>query len=57
MLTQNLKGHYGYYGLTGNFVGLSRFRNEVARVWHKWLSRRARKATLDSLTFNQLLKR
>jgi group II intron reverse transcriptase/maturase len=57
LLTQKLKGHYGYYGLTGNFVGLSRFRNEVARVWHKWLSRRSQKAMLDWPTFNQLLKR
>jgi hypothetical protein len=57
LLTQTLNGHFGHLGVSDDSVGLNSFRNEVARVWHKWLSRRARKATLDSLTFNQLLKR
>jgi len=40
ILSQKLRGHYAYYGITGNSVALSRFREEVRRVWRKWLVRR-----------------
>jgi RNA-directed DNA polymerase len=42
-LRQKLHGHYAYYGITGNSIALSRFREEVRRVWRKWLGRRKRK--------------
>lgn len=57
VLTQKLKGHYGYYGIVGNSPSLGRFCYEVGRLWHKWLSRRSQKAKLDWPTFNRLLKR
>jgi group II intron reverse transcriptase/maturase len=41
-LSQKLRGHYAYYGITGNSMALSRFREEVRRVWRKWLVRRKR---------------
>ena len=41
-LSQKLCGHYAYYGITGNSVALSRFREEVRRIWRKWLVRRKR---------------
>ncbi len=41
-LSRKLRGHYAYYGITGNSVMLSRFRDEVQRVWRKWLGRRKR---------------
>jgi group II intron reverse transcriptase/maturase len=40
MLSAKLRGHYAYYGITGNGRSLKAFRNEVGRVWHKWLARR-----------------
>jgi len=40
ILSQKLRGHYAYYGITGNSIALSRFREEVRRVWRKWLVRR-----------------
>ena len=39
-LNRKLRGHYAYYGITGNAPALARFRHEVHRRWHKWLSRR-----------------
>ena len=42
ILSQKMRGHYAYYGITGNSVVLNRFREEVRRVWRKWLVRRKR---------------
>lgn len=40
-LAQKLRGHYGYYGITGNSYALSRFLHEVRRRWCYWLNRRS----------------
>jgi len=40
-LTQKLRGHDAYYGITGNYRALQRLRSMVMRAWHKWLSRRS----------------
>ena len=37
-----IRGHCGYYGLTGNRARLSGFRHLVTRAWRHWLSRRHR---------------
>ena len=39
-LGRKLKGHFGYYGITGNSASLQRFRWEVIAIWRKWLARR-----------------
>ena len=39
-LGQKLRGHFAYYGITGNGEALRRFRDAVTRAWRKWLSRR-----------------
>jgi len=39
-LCQKLRGHFAYYGITGNSIALARFREAVADVWWKWLGRR-----------------
>lgn len=57
VLASKLKGHYAYYGITGNFRCLNKFRDEVRRLWRKWLSRRSNKASLDWDYFMDLLER
>ena len=39
-LGRKLKGHFGYYGITGNFRAIQRYRQEVIGIWRKWLARR-----------------
>lgn len=39
-LSRKLRGHYAYYGVTGNFRALAQYFEAVKRIWHKWLSRR-----------------
>ncbi|MFC1642253.1 group II intron reverse transcriptase/maturase [Myxococcota bacterium] len=41
VLSQKLRGHYSYYGVTGNFRALMRLYDRVQRIWHKWLGRRS----------------
>jgi group II intron reverse transcriptase/maturase len=57
MLGMKLRGHYAYYGITGNSAAIRRFRVEVERVWHKWLSRRSQQARLCWTRFSRLLRR
>jgi RNA-directed DNA polymerase len=56
-LGQKVRGHLSYYGITGNGGALHRFRDAVARLWRKWLSRRSRGDPLSWDRFNQLLRR
>ena len=55
-LSQKLRDHDAYYGITGNARALARFRQEVRRRWRKWLNRRSSKASLDWEAFNRLLR-
>jgi hypothetical protein len=43
-LSQKLRGHYAYYGVTGNIRALQRFCWQVAIAWRKWLARRSHAA-------------
>jgi group II intron reverse transcriptase/maturase len=56
-LGQKLRGHFGYYGITGNGEALRRFRDAVKRLWRKWLSRRSRGDPLSWDRFTRLLER
>jgi RNA-directed DNA polymerase len=56
-LSQKLRGHDAYYGLTGNSRCLSEFHRAATRVWHKWLSRRSWAGHLNWPRFKRLLER
>ncbi len=57
ILRQKVRGHYAYYGITGNFRMLQGFLNAAQRAWRKWLSRRNRQREMDWDRFQWLLKR
>jgi group II intron reverse transcriptase/maturase len=56
-LAQKLRGHYGYFGITGNFEALRRFWHEVKGVWRKWLNRRSQRAHMPWERMHRLLQR
>lgn len=56
-LLSKLRGHSGYYGITGNSKSLSSVHHWVKRIWRKWLSRRSRGSTMTWERFKLLLKR
>jgi RNA-directed DNA polymerase len=56
-LSAKLKGHYAYYGITGNARRLQRFGHYVPRLWRKWLARRTRTKRLTWACFAAFLAR
>jgi group II intron reverse transcriptase/maturase len=56
-LARKMRGHFEYYGIIGNIEALARFRYEVIRTWHKWLSRRSQRGSITWERFNVLLER
>ena len=56
-LNEKLRGHYAYYGVTGNSGALSSFRREVKRCWHTWLRRRNRQRDMPWERFQCMLQR
>jgi hypothetical protein len=56
-LVWKVRGHYAYYGITGNMQALKYFRHEVERVWRKWLARRGARRSMPWERFAQLLER
>lgn len=54
-LASKMRGHFGYYGITGNAEALRRFAYEVRRIWRTWLDRRSSRAKMTWERFNRLL--
>ena len=57
ILCRKLRGHYAYYGITGNNRALAEFRHQAGRRWRYWLNRRSWKARMHWTRFSQLLNR
>jgi len=49
-LVMKIRGHYAYYGISGNFRRHSWYTQKVARIWQKWLSRRGSLLPWDRFT-------
>jgi RNA-directed DNA polymerase len=56
-LTQKLRGHYGYYGITGNIRALNAVYRAVRRTWRYWLNRRGGKRRMTWPRFVAILNR
>ena len=56
-LSRKLRGHFEYFGISGNFEALARFRDEVTKAWCNWLSRRSQRSPSLWERFRMLLVR
>jgi RNA-directed DNA polymerase len=56
-LGRKLRGHFAYFGITGNSNALRRFRDAVTCLWRKWLSRRQSAPSLSWAVIQRLLER
>lgn len=56
-LTQMLRGHWGYYGITGNSQALQRYREAAIMAWQRWLSRRSQRGYIAWEHMRRLMQR
>lgn len=57
LLHQKLRGHFQYYGITGNGQALAGYLYRVMHMWFKWLRRRSAKARRTWEWYRALLRR
>ena len=57
MLALKVRGHYQYYGVSGNFERIKSYYQETERQAYKWLNRRSQKKTWNWDSFRVYLKR
>jgi RNA-directed DNA polymerase len=55
-LTQKLRGHDAYFGITGNGRALAALRHRVPKIWLKWLKRRSWKSRWNWTRMHRLLE-
>ncbi len=56
-LKAKIKGHYAYYGITGNARSLGLFRYVVMKAWREWMNRRNRERSMTWKEYILLLER
>jgi group II intron reverse transcriptase/maturase len=56
VLRLKLIGHYNYYGISGNMVGIRRFYEKSVLLAYKWVNRRSQKRSYTWEQFNRFLK-
>ncbi len=54
-LKAKLRGHYQYYGVSGNFRGIKAFYRHTIRTLFKWLNRRSQRRSMPWDGFNNYL--
>jgi group II intron reverse transcriptase/maturase len=57
MLVLKMRGHYSYYGITGNGHSLYSFWWAVHGIWRRWLDRRSQKAKMYWTKYRLLMQR
>lgn len=55
-LNSKLRGHFQYYGVSGNYESINAFYKHTVRVLHKWLNRRSQKRSMNWDNFNRYLE-
>lgn len=56
-LSAKLRGHYGYFGITGNSRAIGAFYWFTCRAWHRALRRRSQKGLRWEKFLRRILKR
>ena len=56
-LNRVLRGHYGYYGIAGNFRALQKVYRFVERYWRKMLNSRSREGSVPWAVFHKIKER
>jgi len=55
-LCRRLRGHYNYFGVSGNMRALKQVYKMVTTIWHKWLNRRSQRSRKSWQKYLDMLK-
>lgn len=55
-LHRRLRGHFNYFGVSGNYNSMMRLVEATKRSWYKWLRRRSQRRRLNWERFNDMLR-
>jgi group II intron reverse transcriptase/maturase len=55
-LAAKLRGHFQYYGVSGNSAKIAAFYRMTTKLVHKWLNRRSQKGKMNWAEFTEYLK-
>jgi hypothetical protein len=56
VLGRKLRGHYHYYGVSGNMAGIRAFQVEVAKRAFKWINRRSQKRSYTLQQYSRFMR-
>ena len=56
VLRMKLRGHYRYYGVSGNMRDLKAFYNQTVKLAYKWINRRSQKKSYNITQFFKMLE-
>lgn len=56
LICLKLRGHFEYYGVSGNSISLSKFKDIVKKIAFKWLNRRSQKRSYTWEQFSRFVK-
>jgi len=52
-----LRGHYAYYGVTGNYRSINKYAYLVKMLLYKWMDRRGKRGSMNFDKLDKLLQR
>jgi RNA-directed DNA polymerase len=55
-LCAKLRGHFQYYGVSGNYAAITAYHRRTLYAVHKWLNRRSQKRAMNWARFYEYLK-
>jgi group II intron reverse transcriptase/maturase len=55
-LHRRLRGHFNYFGVSGNYNSMMRLVEATKRAWYKWLRRRSQRTRLNWERFTDMLR-
>jgi group II intron reverse transcriptase/maturase len=56
-INKKIRGHYNYYGISGNYKGVAKYYKFVVVALYKMLTRRSQRSYLNWDRYNKLLKK
>jgi RNA-directed DNA polymerase len=57
VLVAKVRGHYEYYGISGNYASLITFYRRTRRLAFKWINRRSQKKSMNGKQFVEYLRK